>query len=256
MLVFADTHTHLYAEQFDEDRHEMVLRAIEKGVKHLFIPNIDVSTLEAMHALETAFPENCHAMLGLHPCSVKDNFEEELSKLEASLRRRPYLAVGEMGLDLYWDKTHFEEQKEAFRRQVKWAEEFDLPIILHTREANREALDLISELYYPNMRGIFHCFSGTPEEANEMVEAGFLLGIGGVSTFKNGGLDKVLPQIGLEHLVLETDSPYLAPTPYRGKRNESSYIPIIAERVAAITENSLTEVAEVTTKNALSLFGI
>lgn len=254
MNYFVDTHTHLYVKQFDKDRKETIERSLEAEVKRLFLPNIDHSSIDDMLELEAAFPQNCHAMMGLHPCSVDKHFERSLYEVEDWLNRRKFAAVGEIGTDLYWDKTHFAEQQEAFRIQAKLAIKHDLPIVIHCRDSFAETVALIEELQHEKLRGIFHCFSGTLDEAKQAIELGFLLGIGGVATFKNGGLDKVLPHIDLAHLVLETDSPYLAPVPYRGKRNESAYIPIIAQRLAELTNKPLEEVQAKTTENALNLF--
>lgn len=251
-----DTHTHLYLEQFDEDRDEMIQRALDSGVEQFFLPNIDSSSITKMLELEGAYPGRCFAMMGLHPCSVKENFEEELAIVRDWLDERPFCAVGEIGIDLYWDKTFLEQQKEAFRLQAEWAKELGLPIVLHSREATDILIGLVEEAKDERLRGVFHCFSGTEEQARRVTELGFFLGIGGVLTFKNAGLDKVMEKIGLEHVVLETDAPYLAPVPYRGKRNESAYVRLVAEKLAAIKGVSFREVAETTSRNAEQLFPV
>lgn len=253
MKYWIDTHAHIYSEEFDADRREVLTACRERGVAKIFMPNIDHTSIDAMLEVESRF-ENCYAMMGLHPCSVKKDFEKELYQVEQWLTKRKFVAVGEIGTDLYWDKTFWEEQQEAFTIQVNWAKQYELPIVIHCRESLDETIALVSKLKNENLTGIFHCFSGSVEQARQITELGFLLGIGGVSTFKNGGLDKVLPSIGLEHLVLETDSPYLAPVPHRGKRNEPSYIPMIGEKVASFFAVSTEEVQMITTKNAEKLF--
>jgi TatD DNase family protein len=249
-----DTHAHLYLGQFDEDRGEMLQRALDKGVDKFFLPNIDSTSISAMLAMEEAYPEHCFAMMGLHPCSVKENYEEELAIVRQWLDERPFCAIGEMGIDLYWDKSFLTEQKEAFMIQAQWAKELGLPIVIHTREATDIAIDLVEQVKDERLSGIFHCFSGTPEQAQRIIALGFHLGIGGVLTFKNGGLDKALENIGLEHLVLETDAPYLAPAPFRGKRNESAYLSLVLEKLAAIKGLPPEEVARMTTANAEAIF--
>ncbi len=249
-----DTHTHIYLEQFDEDREEMIQRALDSGVEQFFLPNIDSSSIARMLEMEEAWPGRCFAMMGLHPCSVKENFEEELAIVRDWLDERPFCAVGEIGIDLYWDKSFFEQQKEAFLLQAEWAKELGIPIVIHSREATDILIELAGQAKDERLSGVFHCFSGTEDQARRIIELGFYLGIGGVVTFKNAGLDKVMENIGLEHVVLETDSPYLAPAPRRGKRNESAYVRLVAEKLAAIKGVSFREVAEVTTKNAERLF--
>ncbi|MCB0549628.1 MAG: TatD family hydrolase [Phaeodactylibacter sp.] len=249
-----DTHTHIYLEEFDEDREEMIQRALDSGVEQFFLPNIDSSSITRMLDLEEAYPGRCFAMMGLHPCSVKENFKEELAIVREWLDERPFCAVGEIGIDLYWDKTFLEQQKEAFLIQVDWAKELGVPIVIHSREATDILIELVEQAKDERLTGVFHCFSGTEEQARRIIGLGFYLGIGGVVTFKNAGLDKVMEKAGLEHVVLETDSPYLAPVPRRGKRNESAYVRLVAEKLAAIKGISFREVAEVTTKNAERLF--
>ena len=251
-----ETHAHLYSAQFAPDRAEALHRAVAAGVGTILMPNVDHASIDAMLELEAAFPETCHAMMGLHPCSVGPTFERDLQEVADWLARRPFVAVGECGLDLYWDKTFFEQQQEALRVQLALAKQHRLPIVLHTRSAFAPAAALAAEAQDGTLRGVFHCFSDGLAEAERVIELGFKLGIGGVATFKNGGLDKVLPHVGLEHLVLETDCPYLAPVPYRGKRNEPAYLPLVLHRVAALTGHSPEAVAEATTRNARELFGV
>ncbi len=253
-MKWIDTHAHLYVQQFDSDRSEAMDRALKLGVDRIYLPNIDSSSIDAMLALEQAYPEHCFAMMGLHPCSVKANYEEELEQVRYWLEKRPFAAVGEIGIDLYWDKTFFEQQKEAFLRQIKWAKEFDRPIVIHSRDATDVIIDLLKEVHDERLKGIFHCFTGTRQQAAAIIEMGFLLGIGGVLTFKNAGLDKVMKEISLEHIVLETDAPYLAPVPYRGKRNESSYVVKVGEKLAAVKGEAVEKIARITSENALNLF--
>jgi TatD DNase family protein len=254
MNYWIDTHAHIYSEDFDSDRAEAIARALEAGVQRLYMPNVDHASIDGMLALEMKYPEHCFPMMGLHPCSVKADFEKELYQVETWLAKRPFAAVGEMGTDLYWDKTFWEQQQEAFRIQVGWARQYKLPLVIHCRESMDETIRMIEELQDGTLRGIFHCFTGNRQQAERIIKAGFLLGIGGVSTFKKGGLDLVLPDTALDALVLETDSPYLAPVPHRGKRNEPSYIPIIAQRVADLLQRDLADVQKITTHNALKLF--
>jgi len=252
MLI--DTHTHLYVEQFDEDRSEVIERAIAAGIERFYLPNIDSGYIDRMLSLEAAYPNHCFAMMGLHPCSVKENFEEELAIVNRWLNQRLFCAVGEIGLDLYWDKTFFEQQKEAFKRQINWAKALDIPIVIHSRESTWEVIEILREEKDEYLRGIFHCFGGTVEEANAITDLGFYLGIGGVLTFKKAKLDETLKKVDLQHIVLETDSPYLAPRPYRGKRNESAYIEIIAEKLAEVKGVTLQEIAKITSENASNIF--
>ena len=254
-MQIIDTHTHLYADQFKSDRAEVIQHAIEQGVDRFYLPNIDSGSIGAMLDLEAAYPEHCFAMMGLHPCSVNENYKEELEIIKRWLDKRSFCAVGEIGVDLYWDKTFFEQQKEAFLTQIDWALELDIPIVIHSRESTSIIIELLKTIDNSKLRGIFHCFGGSPEEAAAIIDLGFLLGIGGVLTFKKSGLDKTMETVDLQHVVLETDSPYLAPTPYRGKRNESAYTRLVAEKLAAVKNSSLEEVAAITTENALKLFG-
>ena len=254
VMKLIDTHAHLYAKAFNHDRAEMIDRAVGRGVEQFFLPNIDSSSIEIMLALEAAYPQRCFAMMGLHPCSVKENFEKELALVRQWLDKRPFCAVGEIGIDLYWDKSTLSIQEEAFRRQIRWALEFGLPIVIHSRESTEEILAILEELSEERLRGIFHCFTGDLAQAERAIALGFYLGIGGVLTFKNAGLDKTVADIDLEHLVLETDAPYLAPVPYRGKRNESSYVYQVAEKLAEVKGVSLEEIARITTANAGKIF--
>lgn len=254
-MELIDTHTHLYAKRFESDRAAMIERAQEAGISACYLPNIDSESIPGMLALEEAYPGYCFPMMGLHPCSVKEDYEKELALVKEWLDKRPFVAVGEIGIDLYWDKTFFEQQKKAFIQQAEWAIALDIPIVIHSRESIDILIDLIREINDPQLRGIFHCFTGDRAQAQSIIELGFLMGIGGVVTFKNGGLAETITEIGIEHLVLETDAPYLAPTPYRGKRNESAYVRLIAEKVAEVKEISLEELAQVTTQNARALFG-
>ena len=250
-----DTHTHLFAEQFDEDRHAVVKAAIEAGVSKMLLPNIDLNSIDAMHQLEKDFPENCLAMMGLHPCSVTETWEEELAVIKQHLFNRKYCAVGEIGMDLYWDKSTLEFQQKAFAQQIEWAKELNIPIVIHVRDAFEETFEIVDQLNDDKLRGVFHCFTGTLKHAEHILNyGGFKLGMGGVLTFKNSGLDKVVADIDIEHLILETDSPYLAPTPNRGKRNETSFITYVASKLAEVKGIPIEEIAEITTNNALDLF--
>ncbi len=250
-----DTHAHLYIEQFDKDRTATLQRAVDNGVEAFYLPNIDSSSIGPMLDLEAKYPEQCYAMMGLHPCSVDANVEKELEIVEKWLGKRTFCAIGEIGLDLHWDTTFFEQQQQAFRQQIKWAKELDVPIVIHSRKSTWEVIDILRAEKDDRLRGIFHCFGGTVEEAHAIIGLGFYLGIGGVLTFKKAGLDKTLEKIDLKHIVLETDSPYLAPIPYRGKRNESAYLKIIAQKLAAVKKVELEEIATVTSHNAKKIFG-
>ncbi len=252
-LTYIDSHVHIYSDSFKEDRAAVIERADELGVKKLYMPNVDVTSIDAMLEAELRYPQ-CTAMMGLHPCSVGKDFERQLYIMEDWLNKRPFVAVGEIGIDLYWDKTWFEQQKEALRVQAGWAKAKGLPVVIHTRDAMPQTLELLEELQDGQLQGVLHCFTGSLEEANKAIALGFYLGIGGVATFKNGGLDKVLPHITPDRLLLETDGPYLAPVPHRGKRNSPEYIPLIARRVADLMEKGVQEIAEVTTANTQKLF--
>src|SRR4051812_39092025 len=234
-----DTHAHIYSEEFKTDREELYLRTKVANIGKVYMPNVDHTSIEGMMEAEQKDPHCYIPMMGLHPCSVKADFEKELLVVEKWLAKRKFAAIGEMGTDLYWDKTFWEQQKEAFKIQVQWAQKLDLPIIIHCRESMNETIELLEQLQDGKLRGIFHCFTGNNEQAEKIIKLNFLLGIGGVATFKKGGLDTVLPDIALEKIVLETDSPYLAPVPHRGKRNEPSYIPIVARRVSELKKIAL-----------------
>lgn len=252
--MFIDSHAHIYSPEFDNDRAEAVAKAQEDGVDRIYMPNIDHTSIDAMLEAEAAYPGQCIPMMGLHPTSVKKDFEKELYLVEEWLDKKAFAAVGECGIDLYWDKTFLPQQQEALKVQLELAKKHNLPIVLHTRDSFDETYELVSQAQDGNLRGIFHCFSGTREQAEKVKKLNFLMGIGGVATFKNGGLDKVIPHVDLADLVLETDCPYLAPVPKRGKRNEPSYIPLIANRVAELMEKPVEEIAAVTTQNSLKLF--
>ncbi|MCB0763245.1 MAG: TatD family hydrolase [Flavobacteriales bacterium] len=253
--MFVDTHAHLYHDQFRGDRAAMVQRALEAGVQKLYLPNIDHDSIEAMDALAEAYPGVCHAMMGLHPCSITAHNDDALAEVERLLGTGRYCAVGEIGIDLYWDKTHLAAQQEAFRRQIRWAKELQLPIVIHCRESFTETIAIVEEENSAALRGVFHCFTGSPDEARRIVAlGGFVLGIGGVITYPKSGLSETMSVVGPDHCVLETDAPYLAPVPYRGKRNESAYIPFIATRLAEATGRSVDEIATITTANAERLF--
>ena len=252
--MFIDTHTHLYSEEFDADRTDIIINAINVGIEKLYLPNVDSTSIDRMLALEQQFPNNCFPMMGLHPCSVKENYKEELATVKSWLDKRRFFAIGEIGMDLYWDKTFVKEQEFAFKQQIDWALEFNYTIVIHCRDAFAEIFEVLQS--YPKLpKGIFHCFSGTADQAKQILAFGnFKLGIGGVVTFKNSGLDKVVEQLSVNDFVLETDAPYLAPNPHRGKRNESAYLPLIAKKIAELKNLSIQEVECITTKNAEDIF--
>jgi TatD DNase family protein len=253
-MKLIDTHTHLYVQEFQEDIDSVVERAINEGVEKFYLPAIDSSENVALLELEKKFPGKMYAMAGLHPCSVKENYKEELAAIEQQLSQREFAAIGETGLDFYWDTTFTKQQYESLRTQIEWAIQYKLPLVLHTRNAIQETINVIKEYNGTVLTGIFHCFSGSLFNAKEIIDSGFLLGIGGVVTFKNSGLAEVIKDIDLNYLVLETDAPYLAPVPYRGKRNESSYLKYIAQKIAETKEVTVGEVAAQTTKNANEIF--
>ena len=255
-LIFADTHTHLYLDEFDRDRGEMIQRSIDAGVKYLFLPDIDSRTRQAMIDLAGSFPRHCFPMAGLHPTSVKENYREEMALVEKELAVNPgrYCAIGEIGIDLYWSRQFESQQLEAFSHQLDLAVHHDLPVVIHTRNSFDITAEIIEKRHDRRIRGIFHCFGGSLAQAKKAMELGFLLGIGGIITYKNSGLQKVVEVVGLDHVVLETDSPFLPPVPHRGERNESTYIPIIAQKVAEIKNLDVAEVADVTTGNALKIY--
>ena len=252
-----DTHTHLYSEQFDDDRAAMIQRALDKGVEKFMLPAIDSETHEKMLSLEADYPNQMFAMMGLHPCSVQpESWEKELEIVKNYIDQRDYVAIGEIGIDLYWDKSTLDIQVKAFEQQIDWAIEKDWPIVIHTRESFDETFDVLDRKKHPKLRGIFHCFSGDLDHAKRALDLGFILGIGGVVTFKNGKIDQFLNEIPLDKIVLETDSPYLAPVPHRGKRNESSYVELVAGKLVDIYGLPFEEINQKTTENALKIFGI
>ncbi|MBS1504490.1 MAG: TatD family hydrolase [Bacteroidetes bacterium] len=255
-MVLTDTHTHQYYEADPQKRNELMQRCFENRVTRLFLPNVDSSSMEAVFGLVDEYPENCFPMLGLHPCDVKDNWKDELETIHAAISKNKIYAIGEIGIDLYWDKTRLDEQTEAFKIQIGWAKKLKLPIVIHCRNSFDEIYQVLSEAHDDDLRGIMHCFTGTLEQAQKMVGLGFYLGIGGVVTYKNSGLDKVVAEIDLKHIVLETDSPYLTPVPHRGQRNESSYITYVAQKVADLKQVPLETVAKVTTDNSRLIFGV
>jgi len=255
-MIITDTHTHLYSEAFEDDRDTMMQRAIDAHVKRFFVPAIDSTYTDAMLKLEADYPEHVHLMMGLHPTHVKENFQDELEHVEKMLRSRPFVAIGEIGIDLYWDKSTLPIQQQAFKHQIHLAKSYKLPIVIHCRDAFDEIFDILEEEKGEELFGIFHCFTGTFEQAQKAISYNMKLGIGGVVTFKNGKIDKFLNQIDLEHIVLETDAPYLAPMPYRGKRNESSYINNVIMKVSEIYNESVEKVAEITTQNSKNIFKI
>ena len=255
-MIVTDTHTHLYSNAFDEDRKAMIERAIDAGVTRFFIPAIDSSYTKAMLQLEADFPEHVYLMTGLHPTSVKENYKEELRHVEDLLSKRKFVAIGEIGIDLYWDKSTLQIQQDAFKQQIRLAKQYQLPIVIHCRDAFDEIFEVLDSEKSEDLFGIFHCFTGDLEQAKRAISFNMKLGIGGVVTFKNGGIDKFLNEIDLEHIVLETDSPYLAPAPFRGKRNESAYIIRVLEKLSDIYGRSQEEIAAITTENSKAIFKV
>lgn len=255
-MIITDTHTHLYSEAFDEDRDQMMQRALDAGISRFFVPAIDSTYTEGMLALEKDYPNNVFLMTGLHPTHVKDNYNEELEHVVDMLDKHKFYAVGEIGIDLYWDKSTLPIQQDAFRQQIQLAKQHELPIVIHCRDAFDEVFEILEEEKADKLYGIFHCFTGNFEQAKQAISYNMKLGIGGVATFKNGKIDQFLNQIDLKHIVLETDAPYLAPTPFRGKRNESSYITKVLEKLSDIYQVSEEKIAEITTENSKDVFGI
>lgn len=254
-LSFIDTHTHLYSDSFEEDRDAMIQRALDASVQKMLLPNIDVHSIAGMLDLENRFPENCFPMMGLHPTSVQADWEEQLSIIEKHLFSRKFIAIGEIGIDLYWEQTFKEQQIQAFIKQIEWAKELQIPIVIHARNSFPEIFEVLDQYNDDRLTGVFHCFTGTIEDARKVQSyGGFLFGIGGVLTFKKSGLDEVVRQLSLDELILETDSPYLSPSPNRGKRNESANIPFIADKLSDVFEISIEKIAEMTSKNAENLF--
>lgn len=254
-MTLIDTHSHIYLPEFDTDFPFILKRAEKEGITKIFLPAIDSSTHERMLALETKNTGNCFSMMGLHPCSVKENYQIELKIAREYLDKRTFSAIGEIGLDFYWDKSFTEQQYLAFNEQIEWALDFDIPIVIHSRSSTDECIEVVSQHQKDKLRGVFHCFSGDLLQAQKVIDLGFYLGIGGVVTFKNSGLDKVMESVDLKHVVLETDAPYLAPVPFRGKRNEPSYLKYVVEKLSVIKNISTDEVAAITTVNAEKLFG-
>ena len=252
--MYVDTHAHLFLDHFKTDIKAVLDSCSDHDVHRIYLPNIDTSTIDAVHELSDRFPDRCFPQMGLHPCSVKADYKEQLEVLYQQFKYRKYAAVGEMGIDLYWDKTYVNEQVEAFKIQVEWARDMELPLVIHSRDSLDMTIELITELQKGDLTGIFHCFNGTIDQAKKIEDVGFMMGMGGVITFKNSGMTEVVSEINMDMLVLETDAPYLTPTPHRGKRNLSSYIPIIAEKLAEIKRCSLEKVAEVTTNNANKIY--
>ncbi|HWD88958.1 MAG TPA: TatD family hydrolase [Mucilaginibacter sp.] len=255
-MLLTDTHTHQYYETDPAKRQALMQRCLDNGVERLFLPNVDSSSIEKVFALVDAYPQNCFPMLGLHPCDVKENWREELDTIYKTIPQRKIYAIGEIGIDLYWDKTTLDIQVEAFKIQIGWAKEMKLPIVIHCRNSYNEVFEVLEQEYDENLRGILHCFTGTFDQAQKLIDMGFYLGVGGVVTYKNSGLDKVVEQLDLKHIVLETDSPYLAPVPFRGKPNESSYITYVAQNVADLKQTSIENIAEITTANSREIFGV
>lgn len=252
--MIIDTHTHLYLSEFTADIDEVIKRAGTEGVKKFYLPAIDSTETGNLLSLEERYPGLCFAMMGLHPCSVKENYKEELTLVYEWLQKRKFAAIGEIGLDFYWDKTFTSQQYESFHQQVEWALQFDMPVVLHTRNAVQQSIDVIKEYSGKNLHGIFHCFSGSLQNALDIIATGFYLGIGGVITYKNAGLAEVIREIDLKHIVLETDAPYLTPVPFRGKRNESAYLKYVVQKIAGVKNKSEEEVAAITTRNAQAIF--
>ena len=255
-MILTDTHTHLYYETDPEKLDAQMHRCIENQVTRLFLPNVDSSSIPMVMGLVNKYPENCFPMLGLHPCDVKEQYKKELSLIKAAIPQHRVYAIGEIGIDLYWDKTTLAAQQDAFRQQIGWAKALDLPIVIHCREAFDEVYEVLSEQNDNKLRGIFHCFTGNSEQAQKIIGLGFYLGIGGVVTYKNSGLDAVVAGLSPENIVLETDSPYLPPVPYRGKPNESSYLIYIAQKVADLMHISIERLANITTDNSKAIFGV
>ena len=251
-----DSHAHIYATEFDADRDDVVARAKAQGIQKILLPNIDLDSISPMLETEAAYPDVCHAMMGLHPCYVDGNVDQTLKTIESWFDKREFIAVGEIGIDLYWDKTFRLEQERAFTTQLNWAKQRDLPVVIHTRDSIEETLALLKAEQDGSLRGVFHCFGGTLDEAKAINDVGFHLGLGGVSTFKNGGMDVVIPHLDMQWVILETDCPYLAPVPHRGKRNEPAFTSLVAEKVALLRDTPVSDIDAITTQNTLSLFNL
>jgi TatD DNase family protein len=255
-MILTDTHTHLYYQEDDSKRAALVQRCLDNDIKRLFLPNVDAASVPQIFNLVKEYPGMCYPMLGMHPCSVKEGWELELDVIRGSQKDNTIYAIGEIGIDLYWDKTTLDIQIQAFKQQIAWAKALKLPIVIHCREAFNEVFEVLEDEKDDDLFGIFHCFTGNAAQAQKAIDLGFYLGIGGVVTYKNGGLDKILPQFDLSHIVLETDSPYLAPVPHRGKPNESSYLIYVAQKVAEIYQTDIQTVADMTTANSKRVFGV
>jgi len=255
-MILIDTHTHLYLDAFNDDRDAMVQRALQAGVSYMLLPHIDSKTTNVLHSLCDQYPDNIFPMMGLHPTSVDGDYEKELAWIESQLPSRKYYAIGECGIDLYWDKTYSNEQEICLLRQAALAMDKDLPLVIHTRNSMDVTLDILESMADPTLRGVFHCFSGDKDQAERVVRLGFLLGIGGVLTFKNSGLAEAIENISLQYIVLETDAPFLPPVPHRGQRNESAYVALVAEKLATLKGTTVEEVARITTANAITLFNL
>jgi TatD DNase family protein len=251
-----ETHIHLYSQEYNPDRTTLIEQAIAAGVEKFYMPNVDIHSIEPMYAVEKQFPQHCFAMMGLHPCYVKEDYKEQLSVIERHLESRKFIAVGEVGIDLYWDKTFLTQQQEALQIQAEWALKYNLPVVIHSREANAESLEVLLPYIRRGLRGVFHCFSGSLAEVTLLKTYGWMIGVGGVITYKKAGLDKLIEEIGIGQVILETDGPYLAPVPYRGKRNEPAYITLVAEKIGDILHMSKEAVVEQTTKNTNMLFSV
>lgn len=255
-MKLIDTHTHLYLDNFNPDRNEVVQNAVNQGIVKMLLPAIDMSTYDSMMELVKEHPGNCIPMIGLQPTSVNNNYEEEISFVESKITTDRFIAIGEIGIDLYWDETFVDQQKDAFRRQLRMAKKYRLPAVIHTRDSFNEIYSIVREEKTENLCGVFHCFTGTPDEAKKIIELGFMIGIGGIITFKNAGLAEIVQDLPLESMVLETDSPFLTPAPYRGKRNQSAYITYIVKKLADIKRMRVNHIAEITSNNAVEIFNL
>ncbi|WP_086981930.1 TatD family hydrolase [Vibrio aphrogenes] len=251
-----DSHAHIYAKDFEHDLDDVIQRAQEVGISKILLPNIDLNSIEPMLATEARYPDICHSMMGLHPCYVNGNIEQDLATIKSWFAQHHFIAVGEIGIDLYWDKTFQAEQEFAFRTQLQWAKELNLPVVIHTRDSIEQTLSILSQEQDGRLKGVFHCFGGTVAEAKAINQLGFSLGIGGVSTFKNGGMDDVIPELDLNFVILETDCPYLAPTPHRGKRNEPSFMKLVAQKIADLKALPLSTISDITARNTQALFNL
>ncbi len=255
-MTLIDSHSHIYLVDFDNDRGQLMERSDKAGITKILMPAIDSTTHENMLAIEAQFPDKCRSMMGLHPCSVLKNYDTELSVVEKHLGERRFIAIGETGLDFYWDVSFKEQQYNSFQRQIEWALQFDIPVVIHSRNSIDECIGMVRKNQNGRLKGVFHCFSGSLVQAQQIIDLGFYLGIGGVITFKNAGLDGVIKEIGMQNLILETDAPYLAPVPFRGKRNEPAYLSYVVQKLAGISEKDTEEMAAITTTNAQKLFGL